>query len=50
MRAKAEVALDRDRVTERYMEDPDDGEATNGARWRLQEAAEPPAIFGYLRD
>ena len=37
MRAEAEAALDRDRVKERYMEDPDDGEATNCARWQLLE-------------
>ena len=48
MRAEAEAALDRDRVTERYMEDPDDSKATNGARSRLRNAPEPPSIFGYL--
>ena len=48
MKAEAEAALDRDLATERYMEDPDDGEATNGARPRLRNAPEPPSIFGYL--
>ena len=48
VRAEAEAALDRDRVTETYMEDPDDCEATNAARSRLREAPEPPSIFGYL--
>ena len=48
VRAEAEAALDKDRVTERYMEDLADGEATNGARSRLQNAPEPPSIFGYL--
>ena len=48
VRAEAEAALDRDRTTEGYMEDPDDGEATNGARSHLRNAPEPPSIFGYL--
>ena len=30
------------------MEDPDDVEATDGARWCLQETSEPPTIFGYF--
>ena len=48
VRAEAEAALDRDRVMESYMEDPDDSEATNAARSRLRNAPEPPSIFGYL--
>ena len=47
MRAEAEAALDSDGVTEIH---GGDDEATDGARWRLQEAPEPPTIFGYLRD
>ena len=31
VRAEAEAALDRDRVMESFMEDPDDSEATNAA-------------------
>ena len=45
MRAEAKAALDRDRVMERYMEDPDDIKATNGARWRLQETPDPPPFL-----
>ena len=48
MRAEAEAALDRDRVIESYIEDPDDSETTNAARSRLRKAPEPPSIFGYL--
>ena len=47
MRAEAEAALNRDRVTEIH---GGDDEAADGARWRLQEAPEPPTMFGYLRD
>ena len=47
MRAEAEAALYSDRGTEIH---GGDDEATDGARWRLQEAPEPPATFGYLRD
>ena len=42
MRAEAEAALDSDRVTEIH---GGDYEATDGARWRLQEAPEPPTIL-----
>ena len=45
MRAEAKAALDRDRVMERYTEDPDDIKATNGARWRLQETPDPPPFL-----
>ena len=48
--AEAEAALDRVRVLEEHMENPDDVETTAAALACLRETPEPPAIFGYLGD
>ena len=42
MRAEAEAALYSDRVTEIH---GGDDEATDGARWRLQELLSPPPFL-----